>query len=302
MQRKAMAMILVCGAVLTAGAAEGGRRQPDKVLAYKTVTLAGGQTTNLTLHVFLPPGHKPADQRPAIVFFHGGAWQVGDPSQFIPHCAYLASRGMVAMSAEYRVKTKHNTTPRECVTDGKSAVRWIRQHAAELGIDPGRVAAGGGSAGGQVAAAAGTTKGFEEAGEDLSVSSRPNALVLFNPVYDNGPGGFGHGSVKPWEAFSPMHNIDSNTPPTIVFFGTKDSFVPVATAEKYKGLMEAQGRRCDLHLYDGQPHGFFNFKENPTQREYYLKTVLETDRFLASLGYLQGEPTLPPAETQAKAK
>jgi len=151
---------------------------PDESLEYKTI----GET-RLKLHIFKPDVHKPSDKRPAIVFFFGGGWNSGSPSQFYPHCKYLASRGMVAMSAEYRVKSRNNTTPRECVKDGKSAVRWIRQRAEELGIDPGRIAAGGGSAGGHVAAATGTTRGFEEEGEDLRISSSPDALVLFNPVF-----------------------------------------------------------------------------------------------------------------------
>ena len=257
---------------------------PDESLVYKTV----GKTT-LRLHIFNPEGHKPSDKRPAIVFFFGGGWNGGSPSQFYPHCRYLASRGMVAMSAEYRVKSRNKTTPRECVQDGKSAVRWIRQHAEQLGIDRHRIAAGGGSAGGHVAAATGTTKGFDEAGEDLNISSRPNALVLFNPVYDNGPDGYGHSRVKAyWKTFSPMHNIRHDTPPTIVFLGTKDHLIPVSTAKEYKRLMEEKGRRCDLHLYKNQPHGFFNY----TKKEYYTKTAIEMDRFLASLRFLQGESTL----------
>ncbi|MFP4191844.1 MAG: alpha/beta hydrolase, partial [Candidatus Hydrogenedentota bacterium] len=190
---------------------------PDESLEYKTV-----DETELKLHVFNPEGHKQSDQRPAIVFFFGGGWNSGSPSQFYPHCQYLASRGMVAMSAEYRVKSRNNTTPRECVMDGKSAVRWIRQHAKELGLDPNRIAAGGGSAGGHVAAAIGVIKEFEEDGEDLSISSEPDALVLFNPVFDNGPNGYGYSRVKAyWKEFSPMHNIDATAPPTIVFLGTE---------------------------------------------------------------------------------
>ncbi|MDA1043638.1 MAG: alpha/beta hydrolase [Verrucomicrobia bacterium] len=257
---------------------------PDKSLTFKKI-----DGTELQLHVFTPEDHKASDKRPAIVFFFGGGWNSGSPSQFYQHSKYLASRGMVAMSAEYRVKSRNQTTPRECVMDGKSAVRWIRQHAKELGIDPKRIAAGGGSAGGHVAAATGTTKGFEEDGEELKVSSRPDALVLFNPVYDNGPGGYGHSLAREyWKEFSPMHNIDETTPPTIVFLGTKDNLIPVETAQKYKRLMEEKGCRCDLHLYEGQPHGFFNYEK----KENYTETVIEMDRFLASLGYLKGEPTL----------
>ena len=97
----------------------------------------------------------------------------------------------MAISAEYRIKNVHGTSPRECVKDGKSAVRYLRKNAAALGIDPDRIVAGRGSAGGHVAAATATLSNYEESGEDLSVSSRPNAPVLFNPVYDNGPDGDG---------------------------------------------------------------------------------------------------------------
>jgi acetyl esterase/lipase len=258
--------------------------KPDTTVVYKKT-----DKSDLNIHVFNPPNHTAADQRPAIVFFFGGGWNGGSPSQFYPHCEYLASRGMVAMSAEYRVKSKHGTSPRECVKDGKSAIRWIRLHADELGIDPRKLAAGGGSAGGHVAAATGTVKGFNEEGEDTSISCRPNALVLFNPVYDNGPNGYGYDRVKEyWKDFSPMHNISESTPATIVFLGTKDKLIPTATAEQYKKLMAAKGRRCDLHLYKDQAHGFFNHKK----KEYFAKTVIEADKFLASLGYLKGEPTL----------
>ena len=85
-----------------------------------------------------------------------------------------------------------------------------------------------------------------------------------------------------------MHNISENTPPAIVFLGTEDMLIPVATVEKYKELMEEVGGCCEVHFYEGQPHGFFNFKN----REYFDKTVIEADKFLISLGYLQGEPTL----------
>jgi acetyl esterase/lipase len=197
---------------------------------------------------------------------------------------------MVGIVADYRVKSRQGTTPFECVKDGKSAIRWVRAHARDLGIDPDRIAAGGGSAGGHVAAATATVPGLEEEGEDSSISCRPNALLLFNPVYDNGPGGFGHERVKErYKEISPIHNIQKGTPPAIVFLGTNDSLIPVATAEKYKELMEQAGSRSDLHLYEGQPHGFFNRRKS---EEHFLKTVTEMDRFLESLGYLKGEPTI----------
>lgn len=257
---------------------------PDKEVVYKTVG-----DVELKMSIFTPPAHSPADKRAAIVFFFGGGWKSGSPTQFYPHCEYLASRGMVAMSADYRVFSRQHTSPRECVKDGKSAVRWIRQHAAELGIDPAKVLAGGGSAGGHVAAATGTTTAFNEEGEDMSISSIPNALVLFNPVIDTSPEGHAHDRVKEyWQEISPMHNINETTPPTIILLGTRDDVLSVETAEKYKQRMEEKSLRCDLELYEDQKHGFFNFSKKAN----YTDTVKKMDRFLASLGYLDGEPTV----------
>ena len=247
----------------------------DEQKTYKKVG-----NVELQLHIFNPEGHKASDRKPAIVFFFGGGWSGGTPSQFYPQCDYLAKRGMVAISAEYRVKSRNGTSPLECVKDGNSAVRWVRSHADKLGIDPSKLAAGGGSAGGHVAAATGTTKGILEKGEDVSVSSKPDALVLFNPVYDNGPKGYGHSRVKDyWKQISPMHNLDKETPPTIVFLGTKDKLIPVATAKKYRLLMKEAGVRSELFLYKEQAHGFFNTSK-------YDETVKEMDRFLVSLGFL----------------
>jgi len=176
---------------------------------------------SLNLHIFRSPAHiSGAAPKPAIVFFFGGGWAGGTPTQFYPQCEYLADRGMVAMAAEYRVKSRHNTTPFECVMDGKSALRWIRKNAAKLGVDPERIGAGGGSAGGHVAAAVATVPGLNEEGEDLSISCLPDTLVLFNPVYDNGPGGFGYPKLKDrYREISPMHNLREGMPPTIVFLG-----------------------------------------------------------------------------------
>lgn len=243
--------------------------------------------TELLAYVFESADHKAGDKRPAAVFFFGGGWVGGSPEQFARHARYLASRGMVTVVFEYRVRSRHRTSPFEAVKDGKSAVRWVRANARRLGVDPDRIAASGGSAGGHVAAATATLPGLDEKGEDTSISCKPNALVLFNPVYDNGPDGYGYDRVnKRYKEISPIHNIRKGVPPTVVFLGTKDKLIPVATAEKYKKLTEQAGSRCDLHLYKGQPHGFFN------RSPYYEKTVIEMDRFLASLGYLTGEPTL----------
>jgi acetyl esterase len=240
----------------------------------------------LALHIFRPSGHVPSqDSRPAIVFFFGGGWVGGKPSQFYPQCEHLAKRGMVAISAEYRVKSRHQVTPFGCVEDGKSALRWVRTHAKKLGVDPKRIAAGGGSAGGHVAAAVATVPGLDAEGDDLSVSCLPDALVLFNPVYDNGPGGFGHAKLKDrYHEISPMHNLKQGMPPTIVFLGDQDSLIPVSTAEKFRDRMRELGNRSELLVYPGQPHGFFN---QGKPGDGYSNTLAEMDRFLVSLGWIE---------------
>ncbi|MDP4680881.1 MAG: alpha/beta hydrolase, partial [Cyclobacteriaceae bacterium] len=114
-------------------------------------------------------------------------------------------------------------------------------------------------------------------------------LVLFNPVIDNGPGGYGFERIgDQYKDFSPLHNIEKGAPPTILFLGTEDSLIPVETVQYYKIVMEKVGSRCDIHLYEGQKHGFFNLRNI----EFYNKTVFEADKFLTSLGYLSGEPTI----------
>jgi len=270
-------MLTVCSALLLwQPACADEKPNPDKLIPYKTV----GDVT-LNLHVFEPA--EDSRERPcaAIVFFFGGGWKGGTPSQFYSQSRHLADRGMVAICAEYRISSKHGTTPQECVKDGKSAIRWVRKHAEQLGVDPERIAAGGGSAGGHVAAATATVDGFSEESDDSTVSCRPDALVLFNPVYDNGPDGYGYDRVKEyWKSFSPLHNVSDKTPPSIVFLGTKDKLIPAKTGKAWKSANEKVGVRSDLHLYDGLGHGFFNRGES------FDDTLNKTDAFLVSLGYL----------------
>ncbi len=258
---------------------------PDKKVTYKQVG-----DTKLKLHVFNPENHRVSNSRPAIVFFFGGGWNTGNPKQFYPHSDYFSSRGMVAISVEYRVAKQHNVTPKESLKDAKSSIRWIREHANQLGIDPNKLIVGGGSAGGHLAAATATIKRFNENSDNLTISSVPNALVLFNPVYDNSAEGYGYDRVKDyWKDFSPMHNLDAKTPPTIVFLGSEDPLIPVSTAQKYCNIMKNNNQRCELNVYPGKPHGFFNFHKDINA---YKKTIIQADQFLASLGYIQGEPKL----------
>lgn len=279
------------GAEVDAAAADAAAHiKPDRLVPYKTV----GKLT-LQISIFNPPGHRPDQPVAGIVFFHGGAFNIGAPANFYAQAQYLASRGMVAMSVEYRIRSRHQSTQREAVADAMSAVRWVRRHTSELGLDPKRIAVAGGSAGGFLAAAVTTLSGLDEPGEDTTTSTRPNALILFNSMMDRGPGSRAFAKVEAelggrWKTISPLHNLYPHLPPTIHFLGTADKNITVASAQKMKSEIEKIGGRCDLHLYEGQEHGFFNYGRG--DNTYYRLTLIETDRFLASIGYLTGPPTL----------
>lgn len=249
--------------------------QPE-ILPYK-MTNKG----DLTLHVFKPllPSTTPL---PSIIFFYGGGWKVGTPLQFYPECRYFAQKNMVAISADYRISSTHGTTAFEADSDGKSAIRWVRQHARELGIDPRRIIAAGASAGGQIAAAAGTVQGLDEASEDLSISSRPDALALWYPVIDNGPQGYGDEAIKArYQEISPLHHITPQSPPTILFLGTKDPLVPIATVRDYQKRMTSAGVRCEVKLFEGAGHPIYEYRKGPSPlRDEILRDL---DAFMVNL-------------------
>ncbi len=195
---------------------------------------------------------------------------------------------MVAVCVQYRLKNDHDTTPIHAAQDAISAMRWVRAHAEALGIDPQRIAAGGGSAGGQLAAVTATLSDGAAAqydeDEDLSVSFRPDGLVLFNPVYDNGPDGFGQSRFgDAWNTFSPLHNLHADLPPTRVMLGDHDNLIPVATAEAFRDQMTQLGVRSELIVYPDQAHGFFNNADTGMLQA----TTKAMDDFLVSLGWLK---------------
>ena len=256
--------------------------EPDKIIEFYTPL----PDVDLKLHLFFPEDYQVTDKRPCIIFFHGGSWVAGSPSQFYGFSKYMASRGMVAISAQYRTK-KYKAIPRDCVEDGREAVRYVRQHAAELGIDPDRIAAGGGSAGGHVAAAVAMCTKID-ANRDSPVSSIPNALVLFNPVYNNGPEGYGHSRVAAyWEEISPFHNIRKGLPPTVAFFGSKDKATRSPQVREFQAAMEKAGNVSVTHIYEDEGHGFFHISKGG--RNIFEDVLIKADAFLVEQKFLSGE-------------
>lgn len=243
----------------------------------------------LFLKVFYPEQIEESKTYPAMLFFFGGGWNGGKINQFKEYAEYFSDRGVVCFLADYRTKKSSKTTPFESLKDAKSAIRFIRKNAVRFRIDSTKIIAAGGSAGGHLAAATALIQDYNEDTDDLSVSCIPDALVLYNPVIDNGPGGYGYERIgSEYKAFSPLHNIKKGAPPTIIFLGTKDQLVPVVTAEYYKQVMDKVKSRCDLKIYEGAKHGFFNYKHFEACKE----IVAETDEFLVSLGFLNNEPVV----------
>lgn len=280
----------------------GQNNYPPQIEGAKVVTYKSVDGTDLNLWIFNPSKHQSNDKKPAIVFFFGGGWNSGSPAQFVPNCEYLAARGMVAMVADYRVFSRNKVKANVCITDAKSAVRWIREHASELGIDPDKIAAGGGSAGGHLAAATAILPDFDNPSENLKISAVPNALILFNPALVLAPVDAQDGmnkrnlekleerfGAKP-EAISPYHNLKTGLPPTIIFHGTGDNTVPFETVKLFTGKMKVLNNKCTLFAYKDEPHGFFNYGKDNNGA--FIDTVNKMDQFLVSLGYLTSPPEM----------
>lgn len=272
-----------------------------RVETYKSV-----EGTDLKIWIFEPDGHNASDSRPAIVFFFGGGWRQGTPGQFRHQAKHLAARGMVAMAADYRVLNRHGVKGHKCVQDAKSAIRWARANAKRLGIDPNRLAAGGGSAGGHLAASTATLPDHDDPAGDKSISSKPDALALFNPgmVLASVQGRFEldkeqiasraeRAGVEP-ESISPYHHIKSGFPPAIIFHGKADTTVLYRTAELFTEKVKSVGSRCELVGYEGEIHGFFNYGRGDGSA--YTDTVRRMDEFFVSLGWLEPSASEKPSD------
>jgi acetyl esterase/lipase len=177
------------------------------------------------------------------------------------------------------------------MADATSAVRWLRSHSAELGLDPSRLVAAGGSSGGHLALSTAVFSQYSETGENESIPATPNALVLFNPAVDTT-----HGPARLVERFgsraaeaSPLHHLHPGLPPTLILHGKADAVVPYSDAEVFCERAAELGNSCTLIGYDRAPHGFFN-QDHPQNVDgrWYWDTLLEMDRFLTTLGYLTG--------------
>ncbi|MBL9130468.1 MAG: alpha/beta hydrolase [Verrucomicrobiaceae bacterium] len=252
--------------------------QPTKIVVYKKV---GG--LELKLHVFEPQGLKPGDKRACFLVIHGGGWTGGSPPRMYPFAAHFAKQGMVGISMSYRLHSgKTGVSVFDCVKDARSAVRHIRSHAAELGIDPQKIIVSGGSAGGHLAVSTALFDQVNEDSDNLSISATPTALVLLFPVIDTSKDGYGQAKIgERWQELSPAHNVRAGLPPTLTFHGTGDTVTPFAGAKAFHEAMLKAGNRSELDVNEGGAHGYL-------MRDAALldDTLRKTDAFLKSLGLL----------------
>jgi acetyl esterase len=289
-------------------------QKPLKVMDYKIV-----DNDTLKVHWYAADT-KFNNPTGAIAFFFGGGWRGGSYTHFKRQALYFSQRGLATFLFDYRVETRQNTSPVACIKDARSALRFLKKNHLKFNIDPEKIISSGGSAGGHIAAGTGTLQLINESTDDLSIDPTPFAMVLFNPVFDNGPNGY-HGSGSKelieedfhcycksytlpngkWATLfksrylelSPFHNITALTPPTLIMFGDDDHLVPVETAYEFQTKMKDKGNRCQVLIYNGAKHGFFNGveskvnEENASQAKYFFDTLQASDDFLVDLKLLE---------------
>lgn len=274
----------------------------------------------LVLHVFRPSSSAHAAPRPAIVWIHGGAWIGGTAEGTMPHARYFASRGLVGVNLTYRHAKPGSTTIADCIADVRSALRFLRARAASLGLDPARIAAAGDSAGGHLAAALATLPDYQHPDDDLALSGRPDALLLYNPVIDltegdwvrfavggpaladrkNTPRPAHSASLDLARALSPLHHVAPGLPPTLIIHPRHDRVVPVSQSERFAAALRAAGDRCELAIPEDPALGHaFVIARHKFPEPVVVDAIRAADAFLVSLGWLEGEPTLTPSTPPA---
>lgn len=234
-----------------------------------------------------------ASPRPAVLFFFGGGFRVGTPSQFDYQARALAAAGVVGILADYRVASRDGVLPADCVEDARAAMALVRTSAERLGLDADRIAAAGGSAGGHLAVGLST---FARPADGPG----PDALVLYNPllvtaplpgIYELDPERvelFEKVIGWPAESISAAHHLGPDLPPTLIMHGEADSLIPCESASAFNRLAGRLDLDCRLITYPGADHGFFN--AGASQDNALLgETTLELLRFLGRIGWVEAE-------------
>ena len=248
------------------------KMEPDRKVLYKTVG-----DRKLHLNIFDPPSFKSTDKLPAYVAIHGGGWTGMTPRYFYPFADHFAKLGMVGISIDYRLANKaRRTTVFDCVKDARSAMRYIRSHASELGIDPDRIVVAGGSAGGHLASSTSLFTKVNETTDDATISPEATAMILYYPVIDTSAKGYGQKKIGDrWRELSPVDNVRPGVPPTLILHGTGDKVTPFPGAKLFHERMIAAGNSSQLITHKDGRHGYFIF-----DLKLFATAMKQTEAFL----------------------
>jgi acetyl esterase/lipase len=246
--------------------------ESSRVTIDEGVVVGTAGDRKLRADVFRPPAalEAPAEGWPAILLVHGGAWYSGDRAQLRGYGILLARAGWLAVTCEYRLSPEARWP--EHLHDVKTALRWLRAGAADLGVDADRIVISGNSAGGHLALlVAGTPDepDLEGDGGHPGVGTAVRACIAIYPptvLTDENPDP--ERGIRPIEMLtdqpseevarqaSPVSWAKPGFPPTLLVHGASDEVVPVRSSMvMYEALRKAKVP-VDLHLYAGQPHGF----------------------------------------------
>lgn len=247
------------------------------VLFQKEIVFVSREKRTLSLDVFFPKDSK-LNKGIAIMIIHGGGWRSGNRAQHHPLAERLASLGYTCFTPDYRLSTEALFPA--AVTDLKTAVRWIRDHASQYKIDASRLVALGFSAGGELAAFLGTTGNlslFEAVDDKLDISSRPNAVIDIDGIlsFIHPESGEGDDSKrisaatywlgypkkeneKLWEAASPLTYAGSSTPPTLFINSSVDRMH--AGRDDYLKILNQFSIYSEVHIFENAPHSFCLFE------------------------------------------
>jgi acetyl esterase/lipase len=259
-----------------------GSEVPASVEAVRDITYVRYGERALALDLYLPKARagKPV---PGIVFVHGGGWRSGVRANFAPMAIRMAQRGYAAATVSYRLSPEAPYPA--AIDDVKAALRWMRDNAARHGIDPARIAVGGGSAGGQIASLAGVTAGRTEGGAQAIVNidglsdftSEAARKYEDDPARQPSSAGAWFGgryADKPalWREASPTFYVNARTPP-ILFIGSGQPRFSVGREEMVAKL-DAAGVPSRVVVLPETPHSFWLFDP------WLEPTVEATVRFL----------------------
>lgn len=238
------------------------------------------------MRIAFPDDWQEGDSRPAIVLAHGGSWVSGTYDAFytLEWCQYFADQGMVAISINYRLDSIAHA-----VMDCRSAMRYIKANAYELGVDSSRIAAGGQSAGGHLSYCMYSADGVDNSDDDLSISPHPNLFIFLDGALGLHDGRMDQVAAIVGEELAqgcqPNLNVRSDFPPTLYLYGADDGYRE--TGHVCYDLAIAQGIRQEMWLAPGGTHGIAFQSGEWNDNCLYL-----AHEFLQEYGYLSGSPAV----------